>query len=335
MFERLNLRLSEWGRVLAGCHDRTIFQTPEWLSFIAETQHAEPVLAAIRMGTHVVGYFSGLIVSHCGIKILGSPLPGWTTSYMGMNLLPGMSRPPLIEELIRCAFDQWDCAHVELMDRHVSVDDAISLGYEYRRFSGFEIDLTLAQDRLLAHMTSACRRCIRKAAKTGVIIEEAYDLRFAEEYYAQLQQVLAKQSLVPTYGIDRVHALIAHLSDTGRLLLLRARDPDGVCIATGIFPAMNGTMYFWGGASRREALSYRPNEALQWYAMSYWKARGMQRYDMGGGGEYKRKFGGAEIVVPWIRKSKYHGLPALRAVARHLIGWRQRVLGHARIFHRV
>ena len=49
-----------------------------------------------------------------------------------------------------------------------------------------------------------CRRCIRKAEKKGVIIEEAQDLRFSTEYFAQLTDVFAKQNLVPTYGIERV-----------------------------------------------------------------------------------------------------------------------------------
>ena len=31
-------------------------------------------------------------------------------------------------------------------------------------------------------MESACRRCIRKAEKSRVIIEEAQDLEFADEY---------------------------------------------------------------------------------------------------------------------------------------------------------
>lgn len=92
---------------------------------------------------------------------------------------------------------------------------------------------------------------------------------------------------------------------------------------------MNDTMYFWGGASRRDSLGFRPNEALQWYAMRYWKARGIRRYDMGGGGEYKRKFGGYDIAVPWIRRSKYPGLAALRATAKRMFGWRQRLRGRA------
>jgi len=324
----------DWGEIQAEFEHRTIFQTPEWLAFVAETQQGTPVTAVLRHGPHIVGYFSGLIVKKFGLKILGSPMPGWTTSYMGFSLSPWVSRCAAIEELTRFAFDEWGCVHMELMDRYLSVEDAARMGYAYRRFSGFEIDLTRSIGALFDNMTSACRRCIRRARKTGVIIEEASDLSFADDFYAQLQEVFQKRCLVPPYGIERVKALIAHLFHTEKLLLLRARDPSGQCIATGIFPAGNGTMYFWGGASRQDSLGFRPNEALQWYAMRYWKARGMRWYDMGGGGEYKRKFGGYDIAVPWIRKSKYPGLATLRGMARQMLGWRQRVIGKAVAYSR-
>src|SRR5919197_146454 len=103
------------------------------------------------------------------------------------------------------------------------------------------------------------------------------------------------------------------------LLLLRARDATGRCIATGIFPAMNEMMYFWGGASWRDAQPLRPNELVQWYAVNYWKKRGIRRYDMGGGGEYKKKYGGTEIAVPWFRKSKYDTISSLRNLGQKVV----------------
>jgi hypothetical protein len=333
-FQKVDLQFSDWEKILSRFEDRTVFQTAEWLAFVKRTQKAEPVFASLQDGTRTLGYFSGLIVLRFGLKILGSPLPGWTSSYMGMNLSQGVSRRLGLEAVMRFAFEELDCVHLEIMDRHVSVNDARELGFEMRTFAGFEIDLNTPEDQLFANMTSACRRCIRRAEKCGVIIEEAHDHGFADDYYAQLQEVFRKQSLVPPYGIDRVRALIAHLLDTGHLLLLRARNPLGQCIATGIFPAMNDTMYFWGGASRRDSLGYRPNEVLHWHAMKYWKARGVTRYDMGGGGEYKRKYGGYEIAVPWIRKSRYPGLGILRSLAKQIAGWRQWTLGKAATYNR-
>lgn len=321
------LTLDDWGRLHATFQDRTVFATGEWLSFLAESQQAKPVFAEILVGTRVVGYFAGLILNVLGVKILGSPMPGWTTSYMGLNLSAGVPRPEAVRAIVHCAFEQWGCVHVELMDRSMSCNEAEAFGYSFRRFSGFEIDLSRSEERLWAGMTSACRRCIRSAARQGVVVEQAEDDEFVDDYFDQLLDVFGRQGLAPSYGRDRVRCLVRHHRGTKRLLLLRARDPQGHCVATGIFPAMHDTMYFWGGASWRASQQCRPNEALQWHAMRYWKAVGIRRYDMGGGGEYKRKYGGSDIVVPWLRASKYPGLETLRTAARHVVSWSQRLRG--------
>jgi hypothetical protein len=85
-------------------------------------------------------------------------------------------------------------------------------------------------------------------------------------------------------------------------------------------------MYFWGGASWRQHQILRPNEAIQWQAMKIGKQKGVHTYDMGGGGEYKRKYGGREIAVPWFRKSKYAWISHMRNLAQHIHRVRQRYL---------
>ena len=307
--------------------DRTLFQTKPWLDFIAESQHAETIIARLTESGRVVGYFTGAIIRKFGLKILGSPFPGWTTSYMGFNLQPGVMRRDLFPALKRFVFHELGCVHLECMDRLVSIGEANQLGWKYRVFSNFEIDLAPDEGTILAQMKGSCRTSIRKAEKSGVVVEVAADSSFAEEYYQQLTDVFAKQSLSPTYSIERVRLLIKHLVPTGNLLLVRARDSEGQCIATGIYPAMNGTMYFWGGASWRKYQLLQPNEAVHWFAMRYWKERGMMICDMGGGGEYKRKYGGREISVPYLRTSRYPFLEATRNLAMHLHGFWQRFAG--------
>src|SRR5258705_13983443 len=110
-------------------------------------------------------------------------------------------------------------------------------------------------------MESACRRCVRKAEKSGVRIEEAHDLAFADEYYEQLKDVFAKQSLVPTYSVERVRSLVRNMEPSGNVLLIRARDAEGKCIATGIYPDFNKIPEVWGKASFRASHNLRPNEA--------------------------------------------------------------------------
>ncbi len=311
-FRRIQPTPAEWSAILERFADREIAQTPAWIEFVQDTQGAEPVHAELVENGQPLGYFTGLIVRKLGLRILGSPFPGWTTGYTGFNLEPGVDRRAAIEALPAFAFGELGCHHLEFMDRDAVPEDADGLGFEYRAYTSFEIDLTPSEDDLFGRMSSACRRAIRKARKSGVVIEPATDPGFADEYYSQLEDVFAKQGVFPTYPRDRVHALIRHLLPTGNLLLLRARDPEGRCIASGIFPAYNRTMHFWGGASWRQHQILRPNELLMWTAMLHWKARGIGRFDLVGGGEYKRKYGPVEIGVPWFRRSRYRWLMPLR-----------------------
>jgi hypothetical protein len=57
------------------------------------------------------------------------------------------------------------------------------------------------------------------------------------------------------------------------------------------------------------------------------KSKGLRIYDMGGGGDYKRKYGGCEIEVPWFRKSKYPWFRYMREFAEHSYRMRQQCLG--------
>jgi CelD/BcsL family acetyltransferase involved in cellulose biosynthesis len=327
LFERLNIRDEDRLTRLDSIKAGTIFQTPAWLAFLADSQQGEPVVAVLKEGQATVGYFTGMIVQKFGLRILGSPFPGWSTDYMGFGLADRPDRRQAVKALIDFAFDELRCVHLEVMDRNLTLGDLEGLDVEHRMLHGFEIDLSRSEDDLFASMTSACRRCVRKAEKEGVLVEEAHDPGFADDYYAQLKDVFAKQGLVPTYGIERVRQLITHVHPTGHLLLLRARDRSGRCIATGIFPHMNGVMYFWGGASWREYQILRPNEALQWHAMKLGKQMGVRVYDMGGGGEYKRKYGGKEIEVPWFRKSKYPWIRRMRDLAQRSYSVGQRCMG--------
>jgi len=316
----------EWN-VLDRFTDRTVFQTREWIQFIREAQSATPLIAQLREGREVVGYFTGLTFTRLGVKILGSSFPGWTTPYIGFNLVPGASRAAALAAVEDMAWSALKCVHMEVSDPYFTVEDGKSLGFTCESYASYRTDLRKSEEELFDGMDSACRRCIRKAEKSGVTIEEAHDLVFANEYHEQLVDVFAKQKLVPTYTVDRVRTLIKHLEPTGRILLLRARDPGGNCIASGIFPGFNKIAEFWGNASFRSSQILRPNELMQWYAMRYWKRRGVEIYDWGGEGKYKKKYGCVPHRVPWFTKSRSELISKLRDEARKMFERKQRFLG--------
>ncbi len=325
-FDRLHLSLDDWDSTLQQFPDRTICQSAAWLKFLAETQKGEIVIAALHEGNSVLGYFAGLMTQRFGLRILGSPFPGWSTAYMGLALKPEVPRMEALEALQRFAFFDLRCVHLEFMDRHLSAS-AVGNRYPFRNYNGFEIDLSRDEDELFRNCSYDCRHCARKGMRLGVVIQEASDAGFADDYYSQAADVFAKDRLIPTHGRDRVAALIRYLQPTGNLLLLRAFDPDGDCIATLISVGMHNRAEVWSGASWRAYQHLRPNELLVWETMRYWKSRSVQFLDMGGAGEYKRRYGGYKISVPWIRISRYPMVDLLRNGAAMAVKARQKFLG--------
>jgi len=315
--------------------DRTVFQCRAWLDFLAQTQAAEPVVAEVRRGGGTVGWFTGAIVRRGGLKFLGSPMRGWTTSYMGFNVDELADRTELLRALPGFAFGALGCVHIEVMDRHVTRRDVPGdAGYVVSALGGYERVLDVDDDELMAGMTSRGRRYVRKAHRNGVEVERvdpAAERGFAAEYFAQVVQAFAKRSLVPPYSVERVDAMIRHLHDDGRLVLLRSRDPDGRPVATGLFPGLPGrTALFWMGASHRDAQGLLPNDALMWAAMRTWRDLGAVRMDFGGGGDYKRKYGGEPIEVPWLRRSRFAGMEHARGAAQRAVRAAQVRAGRAR-----
>jgi hypothetical protein len=314
-FEAVPLAEVDWAGMDA-FEDRTFSQRRGWLEFIREAQNGRIVIARLEDSGRTVGYFSGLVVRRFGVRIMGSPFPGWTTPYLGFNLEPGVPRTDAIAALLPFVFRELGCLHLELADPLLARSDVARFGFETQVGTTFISDLRADEEALFSQMDSSTRRAIRKADKGGVTIEEATPDGFADEYFGHLVDVFAKQQLRPTYDRDRVGALVSHVHPSGDLLLLRARDPDGRSIATGIFPGFNRLSYFWGNGSLREFQILRPNEAIHWYAMRYWRARGMASHNWGGGGDYKEKYGGERVETLTFRLSRFAAIGAARELAR-------------------
>ncbi len=66
---------------------------------------------------------------------------------------------------------------------------------------------------------------------------------------------------------------------------------------------------------------------MHWEEMRYWRSQGVMNYDMGGGGEYKAKFGGTEVPTYWFHQSRYHVMSLGRSAVRRAVWTRQRVAG--------
>ena len=316
--ERVAAPAMPWS-ALDAAPDRTVAQTRAWLDFLVETQGAEPVLARVLDGADPVGWFTGALVRRLGVRILGAPLRGWTTAAMGFNLDAGTDRTAAVEALAPFAFGELGCVHLEMADRALTVAHRVPAGFRVGHLPGWELDLAHDDDALLSAMKPHGRRDVRRALRNGITVEEVDPVdpgSFVEEYFDQVSAAFAKRGRTPTYPAERVASLLRHLGPTAHLLVLRARTPDGEPAATGIFPGLpGGTAEFWMGASHRAHQHLLPNEALMWTALRAWRDRGARRFNFGGGGTYKAKYGGEPHLLPQFRRSRPALLEHARAAA--------------------
>jgi hypothetical protein len=305
-FKRIDVNDMPWER-LRDFNGASIFHTRYWIDFLTDFVGAEPVIAAVQSDGQTQGYFTGLITKKLGLKILGSPFRGWNTFFMGFSLMPGVSYYEVLQALPKFAFDELKCHFLMIIDANMKGGEWQGLSYRMRGFENFALDLTKSETELFANMKEkSCRRAIRKAIKNGVVIEEATDPGFADEYYAQYQDVMARQSLAPLYGLDFVRQMIEYLRPSGHLLLLRARNPEGVCIATSIDLVFNKVAVGWGAASWRQYQSLRPNELIYWYSMKKAKNMGAEvQYLADTKKQFKQKFGAYEAQGFRLMKARY------------------------------
>lgn len=316
-----------WDAIVAGHPEAEVFHGTAWLDYLTATQRAEPVIAVVQDAERPVGYFVGGIVRRYGIRILGSPLRGWVTMYMGFLLEEGFDRRAAADALTRFAFGDLGCLHVELGDRWMTREQMADSGYAVEGGRTFVVDLASPEEEILSRMRSTTRNYVRQAGRKGLRAERVTEISFADEYHAQLTEVFARQGLAPTYPAVRVRELIRTVEPSGGLLLMRVRAPNGDSLATAIVVGRNHTAVLWGAAFDRARADSHPNELLHWEAMRYWRSKGILRYDMGGGGDYKAKYGGVEVPTYRFYRSRYRVLRLGRSAIRRMVRARQVVLG--------
>lgn len=282
---------ARWDDLIAPYDSRQLFHLGPWLDYLSRSRHLGIRFWAIREGRDTVGYFCGGALRKGPFKVLGSPLKGWGTNYMGPVADPALDQEAFLGAIDRLAARE-RFAMVELESPILGDKAMHGFGYEPVEQQTYVIDLTTGPDAVWARIDLKSRQKIKKAERLNVVAEETTAPEIADEFYDQFVEVLARKNLSPPYGRDCPRALLRSLEPHQLVYALRVRDPQGSVIATGIFPHDDRTVYFWGGASRIAGWSFSPNDLLQWRAIELACRRGLRTYNMCGYGYFKSKFGG-------------------------------------------
>jgi CelD/BcsL family acetyltransferase involved in cellulose biosynthesis len=150
------------------------------------------------------------------------------------------------------------------------------------------------------------RWSVRKAARSGVEVREATDLRDLRRWYRLYLETM-RDLVVPPRPFRFFRAAWELLRPAGlmRLLLAERRADGDSRIAAGSMFLMFGTTTVYAYNGRRRAdLGVRPNDVLQWHAIHQAAETGMEIYDFGevgaaqaGLSEFKAKWGAQPVPL--------------------------------------
>jgi len=300
---------NDWDKIIARFDSKRLFHQSAWLEFLSKTQGGERILLEIKAKDNIVGYFSGFVLKKGPFKILGSPLVGWTTEFMGPIINRDLNQTDFLLALESyCHLHKID--HLELSNPILKQEVMEKHGFKCQKGATYIVEL-LPDERIMWEnlKKKSCRYSIHKAQKNKLVVEDTDDPRITDEYYNQLIEVFAKEQLVPTYSKQRAKVLFDSLKEKDLLFSIWVKYQDKV-IATGFFPHDNHFLYFWGGASFARFHYLCPNELLHWTAMVLAAKKGISYYNMGGRGSFKVKFGGELVPLRHWYKS-YNPLAAL------------------------
>lgn len=301
-----------------GFKDKLIFQTKEWVEFVADTQAAKPVILRITNAKNeLIGYFTGLLFSKFGIKIMGSPFRGWSTSYMGFNVSDGVDRTGLVEPLWKFVSKKYGCMYMEIIDRHITFDDVERSGLTADKQDTYIKDISGEPEAVFESISAKCRKKIRRFEKSDAqLVEREPNDAFAEKYYEQIKRVFGYQNLTPSYDCERVKRLFKALNNfSDSIYCTEIIDSEGVSIGTSISFAYNSTCYVFGNATDHTKAYYQA-EYLTWDRFVHWNKLGCTSCDMVGIRDFKQKFHPELVSVPRIICCKFKLLIALRNLAQ-------------------
>lgn len=306
---------------------KTLFHEPCWLDYLESIGKGSARFLSIgRLGEEPEAYHVFLKVRLGPLLIMGSPLPGWTTNYMGPLFRQGADLSALLSALLKYLRRHW-YSYGEFKNENLDPEVMRSLGFQHKVDMTTVLDLSGDPEDVWHGFTGNARNRIRKAESSGLVCEKIEHRDFIGEYYAMITKRYDDQGLSFPFSINRLMKLWDCLAPAGRLLVLRVSHA-GETVAGGLFPFDENCIYYFGGASRSEFNHLCPNELMHYSVIRYACSQNIAAYDLCGISRFKSKFGGRQIPFVSYGYSPIPGLMRLRTLI-HQLHWKRLQWQHA------
>lgn len=326
-----NINNQEWDQLISQFKNQALFHQSAWLDFIGKTQGGKKNLLKIIDDTKIIGYFPCFVLRKGPFKILGSPLLGWSTEFMGPIINNNCDQLAFLHALDNYC-REYKIDHCEISNPILNPEIMKKFEFKYKKKTTFIVTLSHNNDSMWLRLNKkSCRWAINKALKNNLKVENTNNSEVVDEFYEEMKEVFLKQNLVPTYSYAKIKFLFDCLKQKNLLLTLQVKHNNKI-IATGFFPYDKKCIYFWGGASWREFQHLCPNELLHWTVMTLAAEKGITEYDLAGTGPFKAKFGGELTSTYHWYKSYNHLARVARFSYQHYFYLSQKIKGITKKF---
>lgn len=313
-----------WREFLDRVPGASIFQGPELKRVHEKTKGYRPLVVAVAMGNDIQALLASTVISYG---------PGRLSRFTARVVAIG---GPLGTA---SAFPALLAAHDSLAARLALLSQVRNLeppperapfegaGYRWEDHLNYLIDLSRGEEAVRASMSKERRKGIARADRSGLELAEfrATDMKGCYELvkstYSRAGVPLADPSL-----FEAAHEVLV---PEGHLWVLAAVK-EHVPVAVRLVLRWRETLYDWYAGSSEVGRSSHADEWLVWQVMRKGIAAGCSRFDFGGAGppgaqygpgEFKRRFGGAEVNPGRFEKA-YRPLTVRASQAAYRI-WRR------------
>lgn len=306
------VRPQAWDSLIQQFTDATVFHSLAWLRTVSESHGVKLTLAQVENEGECHAVWPFLVTRKGPLHVFGSPLPGWSTAYMGPLFHEQADVPAALQAFMNHSlFRKHAYFACKVIDRHRPVD-LTECGFDrIADFDTYRIDLAESEETLWSNLKSECRTRIRRATKLGVEIRPEESDAFIDEYWRMAVETFEKSGIQPTHTKQFLFDMWRNLQPVGSVCAASAF-MEGKRIATLVLLIDDSTMYYWGGASYVQHRDVPAHNLLHWHMVREAQARGLREYDFistcGGPGRFKKTFGPntVHMATHWERsRSKW------------------------------
>jgi hypothetical protein len=293
------LRCSDWDHLISKHPDSSFFHTAAWAHVLLESYGYRPI------------YYTAIQDSRLMALLPVMEVDSWLTGRRGVSLpftdaceplgSPSLLMRTIIPWVLQTGEERgWKCFECRGGEGLFKTDMAA------QRFYSHDLRLLRDEDLLFNRLSSSVRTAIRKAQKSGVIVEVNQNLDAMLRFY-RLHCLTRKKHGLPPQPFKFFKQIHECIISQGKGAVILARLGEHL-VAASIYFSFNALAFYKYGASNPAFQSLRGNNLVMWHGIKWGISQGAEVLNLGrtsihneGLRRYKLGWGAEERIASYYK----------------------------------